>query len=188
MSNYQTGAPSPITDLFASPSQAPQAPHPIISMIQQMAQQQAQQQAQPQAQSQQPAGSPMGLAPQWQPNEGDMHNSWAAIGDALANIPRSQELARRDQQEQIYQQEQRKAAKEQFAVQTAQTRLPMMSQMLQANPHLSSDPNMVKSFVDVYKTLGLPAPVKSDGSIDLEQFKPSYQSIDLQTARILPKR
>ena len=168
MSQYNLGAPNPFQDLFSGPSQqqsSPEAPHPIISAIQQLAQQQPQQQAQPE----EDYSSIRGLAPQWQPSEGDMRSPWAAISDALANIPRSQELARRDQQEQIYAQEQRKAAKEQFAVQTAQARLPMMTQMLQANPHLSSSPEMVKSFVDVYKTLGLPAPV-NDGRIPGPEF------------------
>jgi hypothetical protein len=157
---------------------APQAPtSPLNTLVQAV--------ANPQTQQAESQPSVRGIAPDWTPDEGAQRNPWAALSQALGHLPAAQELARRDQEQQIYQQEQRKAAKEQFAMQTAQQKLPMIQQMLQSNPSLASNPEMVKNMVNIYRTLGIPAPVKTDGTIDLEQLKPAYPQIDLQTQKYI---
>lgn len=142
-------------------------------------------QATPQDAPQTPVPAPVGMADPIAPTQGAISNPWSALSETISNMPRIQEMKNRDLAAQQKIKSDADLAKQQNAMKIASDRLPILTQMLQANPQNAQNPQMVKAITDTYKSLGIPAPIQADGSIDMNALKPSYSSIDLKTQQYI---
>lgn len=119
------------------------------------------------------------------PDAGASANPFAAISAAINQGLKTRKDDFQEQQDRQYLLQQRKAQQQQLDMQSAQQKLDFLKPILLGDPKKASDPQYAQVVKQIHDTLGIPAPINPDGSIDLNEFKAPWTNVDEKMSQFI---